>query len=64
MAPRPTPELSIPQVVAGAMTAKCECGWESVFIMPEEHMTLITVVFQHLKDAHHIDFPQIACFWH
>lgn len=64
MAPRPNLELLIPQVVAGAMTAKCDCGWESVFIMPEEHMVLITLIFQHLKEKHGIDFPQICCFWH
>lgn len=64
MAPRINPADLIPQPVAGAMTVKCECGWESVFIQPEEHIVVMNVVFQHLKDVHHITFPTICCFWH
>ena len=46
------------------MTVKCECGWEGVFLMPEESIRLMTLVFQHFKDAHKIDFPQVCCYWH
>lgn len=54
----------VPQPVAGVMTTKCECGWEAVFIMPEEQVIVIASIFQHLKDGHKLDFPQICCFWH
>lgn len=46
------------------MSVRCECGWEIVVIQPEEHMLLLTHVFQHLKQAHGIDFPNIFCEWH
>lgn len=46
------------------MTAKCECGWEMVFIMPEEHIMMLQIVFAHLKEVHHIELPTICCFWH
>ena len=54
----------VPQFIAGAMTAKCECGWESVFIMPEEHISIMQLVFIHLRDVHHIELPTICFFWH
>jgi hypothetical protein len=53
----------VPQPIAGVMTVKCECGWEMVFIQPEEHIVLMNYVFHHLQDAHHVVFPQICCFW-
>ena len=46
------------------MTVKCECGWERVLVMPEEHILLLNLVFQHLKEAHHMEFPAICCYWH
>ena len=63
MAPR-TQLDPVPQPIAGLMTLKCECGWEMVTIQPEEHIYAMTMVFNHLKFAHHIELPQICCFWH
>lgn len=63
MAPRSQID-PVPQPVAGAMTVKCACGWESVFIMPEEHIYVMNRVFEHLKAEHNIDFPVICCYWH
>jgi hypothetical protein len=54
----------VPQPIAGVMTVVCECGWEMVFIQPEEHIAVMTYVFNHLKQVHHVEFPQICCFWH
>jgi predicted small metal-binding protein len=55
---------AVPACIAGVMTVKCECGWEMVFIQPEEHINLLNFVFEHLKKAHNVVFPQICCFWH
>lgn len=54
----------VPQPVAGVVSVKCECGWEMALIMPEEHVTLFSYVFLHLKEKHGIDFPQVCVFWH
>jgi hypothetical protein len=55
---------AVPQMICGAMTVKCECGWEMVFIQPEEHIVLMNVVFQHLQTAHQMVFPALCCYWH
>jgi hypothetical protein len=60
----PTPFFDVSQVIAGAMTVKCECGWEMVFIQPEEHIVMMNIVFQHLQEVHHVVFPTLCCYWH
>ena len=60
--PIPPPQLAEP--VAGVMTVKCECGWEMVFLQPEEHIVLLNTVFEHLKQVHGIAFPVLCCYWH
>ena len=65
MAPRTKrDEDPVPQVIAGVMTVKCECGWEMPFIMPEESLAVMNFVFEHLQKKHDVKFPTICCFWH
>lgn len=54
----------VPQVIAGVMTVKCECGWEVCFIQPEEHIVLMNIVFKHLQEVHRVIFPVLCCYWH
>jgi hypothetical protein len=54
----------VPQAVAGLVSMKCECGWECVFLVPEEQIILMQVVFAHLQGEHHLLFPKLECFWH
>ena len=57
-------EDAVPTCIAGAMSVKCECGWEMVFIQPEEHLAVLNYVFEHLKQVHQVVFPTICCYWH
>ena len=63
MAPRINTD-PVPQIMAGIVTMKCECGWEMIFIMPEEQFVLTTRVLAHLRYAHCIEVPQFDCQWH
>jgi hypothetical protein len=54
----------VPQAHAGVLTMHCACGWEMVFILPEEQMVLLQTVFTHLVTHHLIALPSITCEWH
>lgn len=61
---RPQKYDQVPAAIGGVMTVKCACGWEAVFIQPEEHLVLMNIVFQHLQQEHQLVFPVICCYWH
>lgn len=64
MPPGRIPLMQVPAVIGGVMTVKCECGWEACFIQPEEHIWMMTIVFQHLQEKHEVVIPTICCYWH
>lgn len=54
---------SMPAIVAGIETVKCQCGWESALIMPEENHLLTIKVLEHIQQ-HGIDIPQFNIQMH
>lgn len=54
----------VPVSVAGIYTYLCECGWEAVFIVPEESQRLWLNVFNHFRDKHGINFPNVTVTQH
>jgi len=54
----------VPQAVAGVMTMKCDCGWEMVFVQPEEHLVMLEKLFGHLINKHLLQLPEIRVEWH
>jgi hypothetical protein len=56
--------ITLSPAVAGVLTSKCECGWEAVFVLPEEHMLMLQKVFEHLVVGHLLILPTITCEWH
>jgi len=55
---------SPPRAKGCVQTVKCECGWESVHVMPEEHERRLLAIFQHMRDAHGLTLPnfEVECF--
>lgn len=54
----------LPPACAGILTVRCACGWEMVFVLPEEQMTMLHRLFAHLVNVHQLTFPEIQCEWH
>lgn len=38
-----------PLATAGVETIRCECGWETTHIIPEEHHAQLIAVIKHLQ---------------
>ena len=57
----PLPKLDpVPTFVAGPQSLKCEdCGWEGVWILPEETITFVHAVFDHIQQ-HGIILPRFT----
>ena len=49
-------EPAFPRIFARVETIQCECGWERLFILPEEHELRLLSIFRHLE-AHGITLP-------
>ncbi len=50
----------VPRVTAGIRSIRCECGWESVFLVPEEQDTMIVAMFEHLTKTHEVVLPKFS----
>lgn len=48
---------TFPEVRAGVETLQCECGWERVYILPEESDLRLMQIFRHLMEEHSIRLP-------
>lgn len=45
---------------AGWVTVlKCPCGWEAMYILPEECFRYLIGVLGHVRDCHGVKFPEI-----
>ena len=50
--------------VAGIHTTRCECGWETVHILPEEADIRLSAILDHLREKHGLDYPVLTCTSH
>jgi hypothetical protein len=50
-------EIHVPVTRVGPKTFNCDCGWERVFVFPEEDEVAIIAVFRHLQDDHGLTLP-------
>lgn len=41
------------------VTLNCKCGWEAMFILPEECFTYLIAVLTHAKEAHGTVMPEM-----
>lgn len=46
--------------VAGIETIQCECGWESVYVVPEEGLRMAGDIMNHLRWYHRLEFPMFT----
>lgn len=58
----PLPKLDpVPSFVAGPQAIRCdECGWEGIWILPEETNQVIGSLFEHIQQ-HGIILPKFSC---
>ncbi len=57
---RPDPEQIVTEHCDGfIVTVKCACGWEAMYMLPEECFRYLIGVLGHAKDAHGVKLPQI-----
>ena len=48
----------VPTAAAGIKSFKCKCGWEAVFICPEEDEKQLVSILTHLVNQHGLDVPE------
>lgn len=41
------------------VTLKCPCGWEAMYVLPEECFRYLIGVLGHVRDAHGTPFPEM-----
>lgn len=57
---RPTPEETVTESCDGfVVTLKCPCGWEAMYLLPEECFRYLIGVLQHVKESHGAIIPEI-----
>jgi hypothetical protein len=49
---------------AGIYTVGCECGWEAVFVLPEEQPHYEGAIFRHLAEIHGLELPMLTVTCH
>jgi hypothetical protein len=49
----------VPLIIAGIETVRCECGYETTVIMPEEYRMLAVKLLEHIQQ-HGIAIPQFT----
>jgi hypothetical protein len=54
----------IPSSYSGIRSVKCECGFENVYVLPEEFDKFLSRLIFHLVVVHHIDLPDIQITSH
>ena len=59
-----TENLGPGEAIAGIQSTACECGWECVFVIPEEHERQINAIMTHLREAHRKNLPQFTVTTH
>jgi hypothetical protein len=52
-----------PSLYSGPRTIKCECGYEVVFVIPEEVDYMFSSVLQHIQQ-HGVEIPTILVEMH
>ena len=50
----------VPKVIGTIETVNCDCGWEAVFVLPEEADFKLSSIINHLVYRHKIKFPEIT----
>lgn len=53
----------VPTICAGIETIRCECGYETTVIVPEETHVLICKIVEHIQQ-HGIQVPQFTVEMH
>jgi hypothetical protein len=49
---------------AGVVSYRCECGWEMVFIVPEESLMILQTILWHFHATHLLRIPVIMNEFH
>lgn len=53
-----------PVPLAGVVTTYCECGWEIISIIPEEHERRLALILMHLVQVHGLKMPVMNFYAH
>lgn len=49
-------QLKFPAAIAGVHSVKCECGYETTAVLPEEQFILLQKILEHIQQ-HGVEIP-------
>ena len=55
---------AVPRVTAGIRSIGCACGWEAVFLVPEEDNLVVVAILEHLGQKHGAEIPILWDVYH
>lgn len=56
------PEL--PEAIGRIVSASCKCGWEAVYVFPEEATIFLVRVLDHMRISHNVDLSEMGLQYH